>query len=106
MHKVIVLYNTPADPQHFRSYYEKQHLPLVARLPGLRSSRYSFAVQGPGPGAPAPFFCIWEGEFDDEAATIAAMSSAIGGQVVADVPKYADGGFTLLQFTLAAGPVV
>jgi uncharacterized protein (TIGR02118 family) len=103
MHKVIVLYNTPANPQHFRRYYEKEHLPLVARLPGLRGSRYSFAVQAPG--GPPPFFCIWEGEFDDEAATIAAMSSDIGGQVVADVPKYADGGFTLLQFTPVAGPI-
>jgi uncharacterized protein (TIGR02118 family) len=104
MHKVIVLYNTPADPQRFRLYYENQHLPLAGRLPGLRSSRYSFAVQGP-PGGPAPSFCIWEGEFADEAAAVAAMSSEIGGKVAADVPNYADGGFTLLHFTQAAGPV-
>ncbi len=52
MHKVIVLYNTPADPQPFRSYYEKQHLSLVARLPGLRSTRYSCAIRGPGGAAP------------------------------------------------------
>jgi uncharacterized protein (TIGR02118 family) len=103
MHKVIVLYNTPADPRKFRSYYENQHLPLAARLPGLRSSRYSFAIQGAG--GPAPFFCVWEGEFADEAAAVAAMTSEIGGKVAADVPNYADGGFTLFHFAPAAGPV-
>jgi uncharacterized protein (TIGR02118 family) len=103
MHKVIVLYDAPADPQHFRSYYESKHLPLAARLPGLRSSRYSFAIQGPG-GAPPPFFCIWEGEFADEAAAVAAMTSEIGGQVAADVANYADSGFTLMHFTPTSEP--
>ncbi len=66
MHKIVVLYNTPVDPEHFRSYYVTSHLPLAAQLPGLLASRYSFAVNGP-PG-PAPFFCVWEGEFADQGA--------------------------------------
>lgn len=102
MHKVIVLYNAPADPAHFRAYYESKHLPLAARLPGLRSSRHSFAIHGPG--GPSPYFCIWEGEFADEGAALAAMTSEIGAKVAADAANYASGGFTLLHFTPTAGP--
>lgn len=103
MHKVIVLYNAPKDPEHFRSYYVKHHLPLAAQLPGLLSSHYSFDVRSPG-GA-APFFCIWEGEFADEAAAGAAMGSPIGQKVAADVGNYADGGYTLLGFTPTTAPL-
>jgi uncharacterized protein (TIGR02118 family) len=102
MHKVVVLYNPPADPHHFRTYYETKHLPLAAQLPGLLASRHSFSISGPG-GAPSPFFCIWEGEFADEAATVRAMQSPIGQQVAADGVNYADGGMTLLQFTAIPG---
>ena len=102
MHKVVVLYNPPADPQHFRSYYETTHLPLAAKLPGLLASRHSFTISGPG-GGPSPYFCIWEGEFADEAATARAMQSPIGQQVAADGVNYADGGMTLLQFTAIPG---
>jgi len=48
VHKLIVLYGHPKDPAHFRRYYVETHLPLAARLPGLKGSRYSFAVEGIG----------------------------------------------------------
>jgi uncharacterized protein (TIGR02118 family) len=101
MHKIIVLYNPPADPKHFRTYYETKHLPLAAKLPGLLASRHSFAINGPA-GA-SPYFCIWEGEFADEAAALDALQSELGKQVAADVANYADGGMTLLHYTAIAG---
>ena len=97
MYKIVAMYGQPKDPEHFRSYYVSKHLPLAAKLPGLLSSSYSFDVQGMGDKAPV--FAIWVGEFADEAAAGAAMSSEIGQKVAADVGNYADGGFTLLQFT-------
>jgi uncharacterized protein (TIGR02118 family) len=42
MHKLMVLYPEPADPDHFRDYYVSNHLPLVTRMPGLLAWRYSF----------------------------------------------------------------
>ena len=30
MHKLLVLYNEPKDPTHFRKYYVETHLPLVS----------------------------------------------------------------------------
>jgi uncharacterized protein (TIGR02118 family) len=98
MHKVVVLYNQPADADKFREYYVNNHLPLAAQLPGMLASRHSFEVSGAGP-VPAPFFAIWEGEFADAAAAGAAMMSDIGQKVSADVDNYADGGFTIFQFT-------
>jgi uncharacterized protein (TIGR02118 family) len=99
MHKVVVLYNQPADAQHFRTYYETKHLPLAAGLPGLLASRHSFGVAAVAPGAP-PFFAIWEGEFADADAAGAAMQSEVGQAVAADVGNYADGGFTIFQYTI------
>ncbi|WP_207482661.1 EthD family reductase [Arenibaculum pallidiluteum] len=96
MHKVLVLYHQPRDPEAFRRYYAETHLPLAARLPGLRASRHSFSVQGVG--APSPYFCIWEGEFADEAAMGAAMSSPAGQAVAADTANYASGGFVILHY--------
>ncbi|MFT8246500.1 EthD family reductase [Roseomonas sp. BN140053] len=96
MHKVVVLYAPPADPEHFRRHYRETHLPLAARLPGLLGSRFSFAVEGVG--GPSPYFCIWEGDFADAEAMGLAMQSDIGRQVSADTANYATGGLTLLHY--------
>jgi 4-carboxymuconolactone decarboxylase len=96
MHRLLALYTAPKDPAHFKKYYEETHLPLAGQLPGLLSSRYSFAVQGVG--SPASFFCIWEGEFASEAAMDASMQSPVGQKVVADVANYASGGVTIVHY--------
>ena len=88
MHKFVVLYNQPEDPDHFRSYYESTHIPLAAGLPGLKAYRYSFSVASPGQDDP-PYFCIFEGEFEDAASMGEAMSGEYGQKVGADVPNYA-----------------
>ena len=89
MHKVIVLYSPPKDPEHFREHYREKHLPLVAKLPGLLASRHSFSVQGVN--VTSPYFCIWEGEFASEAALGEAMGSPIGREVDADAANYSNG---------------
>ena len=53
MHKLLVLYPTGQDAKKFRPYYEQTHAALVAKLPGLKGSRYSFNVKAAG-DAPAP----------------------------------------------------
>ena len=101
MHKLVVMYGPPQDPEHFRSYYTGTHLPLAAQLPGLRAMRHSFSVEGVG--AASPYFCIFEGAFDDAGAMGAAMSSEIGRQVAADVSNYATGGVTIVHYGPEAG---
>ena len=54
-YKALALYPRPDDPQAFRDHYENIHLPLVAKLPGLRSLRYSFDLAAPQvPSSRAP----------------------------------------------------
>ena len=90
----------PSDPDHFRSYYEDTHLPLAAKLPGLRAYRYSFDI-ATIEGA-SPYYCVFEADFDDAAALSAARASTEGQAVRADVPNYASGGAVVLDYELRA----
>lgn len=101
MYRLTVLYPPPADPERFRSHYLSTHLPLAAKLPGLRAMRYSLevsAVEGD-----SPYFAVWEGEFDSAADMAAALSSEEGRAVVADVPNYATGGAQIIHYALVEG---
>ena len=100
-HKLLVLYPTPTDPDHFRDYYLTHHLPLVTRLPGLLAWRYSFdvaATQGQ-----TPYFAVFEAEFADAAAMTAARASPQGRQVTADVANYATGGVVVIHYPVQHG---
>jgi len=59
MRKVVVLYGHPTDADHFRHSFEETHLPLAAKLPGLKASRHGFDLVAKG-GSPSPYFCMWE----------------------------------------------
>ena len=99
MHKMLVLYNEPKDPAHFRKYYVETHLPLAGKMPGLKGSSYSFDVKPLGPGK--AYFCVFEAEFENEAALMGALTSKEGKAVAADVPNYASGGVSMLHFKVA-----
>jgi uncharacterized protein (TIGR02118 family) len=102
MHKMVVLYPQPADPDHFRDYYVTTHLPLVARMPGLLAWRYSFDVttaQG------QPYFAIFEAEFADATALTASRASPQGQEVAADVANYATGGAIVIDYPVQEGVV-
>jgi uncharacterized protein (TIGR02118 family) len=101
LHKLLVLYPEPTDPGHFRHYYVTNHLPLVARMPGLLAWRYSFdvtATQGQ-----TPYFAVFEAEFADAAAMTAARASPQGQQVSADVANYATGGVVVIDYPVQDG---
>lgn len=97
VHKVVVLYNRPTDAERFKAYYEETHLPLAATFPGLTASRHSFGIEGAG--GPAPFFAIWEGEWENAEASLAALQSDIGQRIAADTANFADAGLTIFHFT-------
>jgi uncharacterized protein (TIGR02118 family) len=101
MHKLVVLYPQPPDPEAFRAYYTQTHLPLAAALPGLGDWRYAFDIGAPG--GESPYFCIFEAEFVDAAALGAAMASPEGQAVAADVPNYAPDGAVLISFDVVPG---
>jgi uncharacterized protein (TIGR02118 family) len=101
MHKLVVLYPPPADPEAFRTYYTETHLPLAAKLPGLRAYRYAFDVGSPA--GDSPYFCIFEADFDDAAAMGESMGSEQGQLVGADVPNYAPPGVVMIHYDVIDG---
>ena len=101
MHRLLVLYPPPSDRDHFRSYYEDTHLPLVAKFPGLRAYRYGFDVAAAE--GESPYFCVFEGDFDDVATMGAALESPAGQAALADIPNYATGGAVPLNYELRTG---
>ena len=96
MHKLVALYGHPKDPAHFMAFYVRVHVPLAEKLPGLQGHRYAFDVKALG--GDSPYFCIFEGEFADEAAVNAALASPEGQAVAGDIANYASGGVTLLHY--------
>ncbi|MFE4634537.1 EthD family reductase [Streptomyces sp. NPDC056773] len=101
MHRLVVLYPAPADPDHFRDYYVTKHLPLVKNWPGPLAWRYSFdvaALEGE-----APYFAAFEADFADAAAMHAALASPDGRLLAADVPNYATGGVVILHYPAQDG---
>src|ERR1700736_6008992 len=71
----------------------------ASKLPGLKASRYSLDMKPLGPGK-APYFCIFEAEFENEAALMGALASKEGQAVAGDVPNYASGGVTMVHFAV------
>jgi uncharacterized protein (TIGR02118 family) len=101
MHKLVVLYSEPADPDHFRDYYVTRHLPLVMNWPGPLAWRYSFdvaAITGE-----APYFAVFEADFADADAMAAARATPQGQRVTADVANYATGGAVVMHYRVQDG---
>lgn len=99
MHKLIVLYPQPDDPQQFIEYYERHHVPLAAQLPGLLKQSHG---QPRAVGGETTTFLIWEGLFADRDALFAALQSDIGAKVAADVPNYSPKGASMLEMAISA----
>lgn len=96
VHKLVVLYSKPADPDHFRAYYVTHHLPLVMEIPGLLAWRYSFDVAAIN--GEAPYFAVFECDFADATAMATARASPQGQWAAADVANYATGGAVVIHY--------
>ncbi len=97
MAHLLALYNAPLDPTHFEQHYFGTHVPLAKRLPGLLTYTVSKgALAAPG-GAP-PYYLVAILEFASVAAIEAALTSPEGQATVADVPKFATGGVSLITY--------
>jgi uncharacterized protein (TIGR02118 family) len=98
VYKLTVLYPTAADPEAFKAYYVETHLPLTAKMPGIKRINYSFDLVSLG-GEPAPF-CMFEAWFEDGPTFGASSQSPEGQAVVADIANFASGPPTVFH-----GPV-
>ncbi|MEP9392187.1 EthD family reductase [Gordonia sp. VNK1] len=97
MHTLMVAYPHPADPVEFRRYYAQTHLPLAAKIPNVRASRYSFEIATPD-GSPSPYFAVFEADFDSVEAMGAALDSPEGQAAQTDVGNFATHGVHIMHF--------
>ena len=100
MYRLTVMYPPAADPARFREYYTRVHLALTAKLPGLRAVRYSLDVQTAQ--GTDPLAAIWHGDFDSPETMAAALESAEGRAVVADLENFAPQGIRIIHYAPAA----
>jgi uncharacterized protein (TIGR02118 family) len=97
MQRLMVLYPPQPDMEAFKAYYANKHIPLVANLPGLLTSRYSFDVQTIAGNS---YVCIFEAEFADAPSMGAAMQSPAGQAIDQDVPNFAQVAPTLITYSV------
>jgi uncharacterized protein (TIGR02118 family) len=95
MVKVTVLYGAPEDPAAFEDDYASRHLPLVAKMPGLRRFEHGRIV-ATRDGSPPPYYRMAELWYDGEAELQAAMGSPEGRATAEDAAELATGGLTIL----------
>jgi len=89
--KVIVLMPRRGDMsrEDFRQYLRETHLPLAAKIPGLRRLVVNWVR--PDPNQPPPAYdAAVEDWFDDGVSMGAALASPEVQAVVADGPNYLD----------------
>ncbi|RJF88841.1 EthD family reductase [Oleomonas cavernae] len=96
MSTLMVLYGRPTDPARFDAYYGERHLPLVRRLPGLKS--VGFSRSGVEVLAGNDLYLVVRMEFDTGDAVKAALSSPEGQAAAADLANFADGGVQIVAF--------
>ena len=100
MPRLIVLYNTPDDPDAFDAHYRDVHTPIVARYPNVRDMRL-IKPAGVG-GREAPFHLMAEMVFDSEADLDEALASEAGAESARDLRNFAGAGATMF---IAPDPV-
>ena len=91
MVKVVVLLprREGMSREEFDRYAQERHLPLVAKLPGLRRLVLNRVLPDPN-GPPPAYDAVAEDWFDDLQAMSAAFESPEGQAVVADASNFLD----------------
>ena len=95
MMRIVSLHGHPDDPAEFDRYYRDIHTPLVQRIPGVRLIRFG-RILGTSDNSPPPYYLVSDVYFDDAAALDAAQATPEMAAALADVPKFATGGVTIM----------
>ena len=93
MSKLIALYKQPPDPEAFDKAYFETHLPLLSKVPGLRSTsirRVTRTLMGEG------FYMLAEMDFADLDTLKAAMRSSEMAAAGEKLNSFAAGLVTLM----------
>jgi uncharacterized protein (TIGR02118 family) len=96
VHRLVVSYGQPTDPEAFDAYYREIHAPLALRQPGL--VRFTFGrARSLDPAQTGPYL-VAELDFDSEQAMGESMASPEGRAAGKDISNFATGGVSLVHF--------
>src|SRR5438046_1813614 len=95
MHRLTVLYGHPQDHAAFDRYYHETHIPLAKKMNGFSGWTIG-KCQSAVPEEPSPYYMI-VGLYAESRAKIDEILATPEGQAaIADVPKFADGGYKFM----------
>jgi uncharacterized protein (TIGR02118 family) len=95
MVKLTLLYGHPKDTAAFERYYADTHLPLAARMKGVRRIELA-RVTGSPDGSQPQLYRTADLYFDDMQHFQAVMSTPEARAATGDLPNFATGGVQLL----------
>jgi uncharacterized protein (TIGR02118 family) len=90
MFDVFAVYARPADESAFDHHYRTVHVPLAQAMPGLLEFTW-------GHGDASESYVVARMTFADEAAAVAAFSSAEGAAAAGDLAAFAGAGIQLIR---------
>ena len=96
VHRLVVSYGTPEDPEAFDAYYRDTHTPLALQQPGV----LSLTVGRPlalGPSQTVPYL-VAHLDFESEHAMQQTLASPEGRAAGKDLANFATGGVTFAHF--------
>lgn len=95
MHRLTILYGAPADPAHFRRYYEETHIPLARGMEGLTAWNLSWIEVGPE--GSSPWILVAELYADSSASMDEILASPEGQAATADLANFVTGSVEFLR---------
>jgi uncharacterized protein (TIGR02118 family) len=90
--KLTVLYAKQKDPEAFNKYYLSKHMPLVAKIPGLKRTEVATILPPPADQPEPPYWRITELYFDSVDDLQKAFASEEGKATGADLANFTDKG--------------
>lgn len=96
VHRLVVNYGQPEDPEAFDAYYRDIHTPLALKQPGLL--RLTFGHSQAMGEAESPPYLVAELDFESEQAMGESLASPEGKAAGGDLATFATGGVTFLHF--------
>ncbi len=93
--KLTVIYDNPKDPEAFEQHYKSVHMPLVAKIPGVRRAETA-KVFPKEDGSPTPAYRTADLYFDDYKSACDALATPEGGAAAHDAVQIATGGIKFL----------
>ena len=95
MCRLTVLYGHPKETAAFDRYYHEVHIPIARKMKGLKGWTIG-KCQSAVANEPPPYYMIVGLYADTRADLEAIISSPEGQATIADVPRFATGGFKFM----------